>query len=70
MRDPDRPSVREKGAWLRGRCYHCGHRLRFDANACPQCGTFFDGRKEPKRYPQRCACERCVSALGKEPTDG
>jgi hypothetical protein len=52
-------SKREKGAWLWSRCYACGHRLRFASNGCPQCGEMFDGRKQPKKFPEKCDCERC-----------
>lgn len=56
------PDRKEKGAWLRARCYVCGHILRFDANGCPQCGEMFDGRKDPKRWSTACECERCSTA--------
>jgi hypothetical protein len=51
-----------KGAWLRARCYACGHRLRFDANGCPSCGEMFDGRPAPRPWPDRCECDRCQAA--------
>lgn len=53
----------EKGSWLRGRCYACGHTLRFDSNGCPQCGEEFDGRKLLRRFkwPETCECSRCTS---------
>lgn len=50
------------GTWLRDRCYSCGHRLAFDAAACPQCGESFDGRADPKRWPDTCECKRCQAA--------
>lgn len=55
---------KENGAWLRGRCYTCGHRLRADmpATGCPQCGEAFDGRRDPRRFPEKCACPRCTEA--------
>lgn len=53
---------KERGCWLWARCYACGHRLALDSTACPQCGESFDGRKEPKRFPETCECDRCVKA--------
>lgn len=53
---------KERGCWLWSRCYACGHRLRFSSTGCPQCGEEFDGRKQPKRWPEKCDCERCVKA--------
>lgn len=52
----------EHGCWLRSRCYTCGHRLAFDSTACPQCREEFDGRKAPKKFPERCECDRCAKA--------
>lgn len=54
------------GAYLWGRCYRCGHWLHFASTGCPQCGEQFDGRNEPKRWPKKCRCERCVSANPQE----
>ena len=50
--------------WLWARCYACGHQLAFAASACPQCRQVFDGRKAPKRWPDRCECKRCEDARG------
>jgi hypothetical protein len=50
------------GAYLWERCYYCGHRLRFSATGCPQCGMIFDGRRDPKKWPDKCGCERCMEA--------
>ena len=55
---------KEKGSWLWPRCYACGHRLRFDSNACPQCSEEFDGRNEPRKWPEKCDCQRCADARG------
>jgi hypothetical protein len=52
----------ETGSWLWSRCYQCGHRLAFASTGCPQCGIDFDGRKMPKRWPEKCDCERCTDA--------
>lgn len=51
---------KDEGAWLRQRCYECGHTLRFPATGCPQCGAEFDGRAAPKRWPKKCQCQRCA----------
>ncbi len=48
------------GFWLRLRCYACGHRLRFEASGCPQCGETFDGREDPAEFPEACECKRCA----------
>lgn len=53
---------KEKGSWLWERCYACGHRLALASTGCPQCNEMFDGRKEPKRWPEKCDCERCADA--------
>jgi uncharacterized OB-fold protein len=53
---------KERGCWLWSRCYKCGHRLALSSNACPQCSESFDGRKMPKRWPEKCDCERCEAA--------
>ena len=53
--------MEHEGCYLWERCYSCGHRLRFSSSACPQCGVEFDGRKDPKRWPEKCDCERCVA---------
>lgn len=53
---------KERGCWLRSRCYACGHTLRFQSTGCPQCGENFDGRKNPKRWPRVCDCARCRPA--------
>lgn len=53
--------MRDDGVWLRERCYSCGHRLRFEASACPQCGEEFDGR-EIEVFPDACDCRRCAEA--------
>jgi hypothetical protein len=50
------------GAYLWERCYSCGHRLALSSTACPQCGEYFDGRDDPKRWPEQCDCERCRNA--------
>ena len=57
---------KERGCWLRGRCYMCGHELRFDSTGCPQCGEEFDGRKLPRgfKWPKTCECSRCTAATG------
>jgi hypothetical protein len=55
-------SSEERGCWLWSRCYACGHRLRFPSTGCPQCGEDFDGRKMPKKWPEKCECERCEAA--------
>lgn len=47
----------ERGSWLRGQCYACGHRLRFDSTGCPQCGEEFHGLKVKVR--DVCQCDRC-----------
>lgn len=52
------------GAFLRERCYACGHILAFAATACPQCNEAFDDRRNPKRWPTVCDCSRCVAARG------
>lgn len=52
----------DEGSYLWERCYRCGHRLAFASTACPQCGTEFDGRADPKRWPERCDCARCAAA--------
>lgn len=52
----------EDDGWLRDRCYSCGHRLAFAASACPQCGEEFDGRENPKKWPEKCSCARCKGA--------
>ena len=52
----------ERGAWLWSRCYACGHRLAYDSNGCPQCGEEFDGRKQPRKWPETCDCPRCELA--------
>jgi len=54
----------ERGSWLRGQCYACGHRLRFESNACPQCGEEFHGLSV--RMKDTCECPRCVEARAKE----
>lgn len=54
------------GFSLWARCYDCGHRLRFEASGCPQCGEHFDGRAEPDVFPDSCDCERCERAREKE----
>lgn len=53
---------KDDGCYLWERCYKCGHRLRFSSSACPQCGITFDGRDDPKKWPERCECERCSEA--------
>lgn len=53
---------KERGCWLWSRCYSCGHRLRLDSTACPQCGEEFDGRKQPREWPDKCECDRCDEA--------
>lgn len=52
---------KERGSWLWSRCYACGHRLRFDSTGCPQCGEDFDGRNNPRKWPEKCDCERCTA---------
>ncbi len=49
----------DDGSYLWERCYGCGHRLRFDSDGCPQCGIHFDGRDDPKVWPEHCDCPRC-----------
>ena len=56
----------DDGAYLWERCYACGHRLRFASTGCPQCGEQFDGRKDPKRWPEKCDCARCSEARTKK----
>lgn len=51
----------DDGTWLRGVCYACGHVLRFEASACPQCGEAFDGREDPEELPDLCTCQRCAA---------
>ena len=51
--------TKERG-W--SRCYACGHRLALASTGCPQCGEDFDGRKMPRKFPERCECERCTAA--------
>jgi len=58
---------KDDGSYLWERCYDCGHRLRFASDGCPQCGIHFDGRKDPKKWPERCDCERCTDARSKKP---
>ncbi len=55
----------ERGSWLRGQCYACGHRLRFDSTGCPQCGEDFHGLKVKVR--DVCECDRCVEARKTQP---
>lgn len=57
----------EAGAWRWNRCYACGHRLAFEANACPQCGEYFDGRRLPVPFPDSCLCDRCLKARAAAP---
>lgn len=59
-----RPRYGEPGSYLRARCHQCGHRLRPDlmSTGCPQCGEDFDGRPDPKKWPEQCDCERCEAA--------
>jgi len=52
----------DDGCYLWERCYLCGHRLRFASSGCPQCGEEFDGREDPKEWPEHCDCERCEAA--------
>lgn len=52
----------DKGSYLWERCYKCGHRLAFASTGCPQCGEDFDGRKDPKKWPESCDCKRCTEA--------
>lgn len=59
---PRVPKAEETGSWLWSRCYDCGHRLALPSDSCPQCGTHFEGRRMPKRFPEKCQCERCVAA--------
>lgn len=47
----------ERGGWLRGQCYACGHRLRFDSTGCPQCGEEFHGNEVA--INDVCECPRC-----------
>lgn len=54
--------VKDDGSYLWERCYSCGHRLRFASTGCPQCGKTFDGRTDPKKWPESCDCPRCVDA--------
>ena len=54
------PRKSERGCWLRSQCYACGHRLRFESTACPQCGEEFQGLKVKMR--DTCDCERCDAA--------
>lgn len=54
--------MKDDGSYLWERCYACGHRLAFSSTACPQCGIDFDGRKDPKRWPEKCDCDRCKVA--------
>jgi len=49
----------DDASYLWDRCYRCGHWLRFASTGCPQCGVTFDGRADPKRWPNKCDCERC-----------
>jgi len=49
-------------SYLWERCYDCGHWLAYASDSCPQCSVTFDGRKTPKRWPERCECERCSKA--------
>ena len=53
---------KDDGAYLWSRCYGCGHRLAFSSDSCPQCGIYFDGRRIPRKFPERCGCERCEDA--------
>lgn len=55
-------SSNDDNAYLWDRCYACGHRLRFASTACPQCGEEFNGRDDPKTWPERCGCVRCAEA--------
>ncbi len=59
------PMRRRGGFWLRGRCYKCGHRLAFASCNCPQCGIEFAHGREPKRFPEKCECKRCMTAREK-----
>ncbi len=59
----------DDGCYLWDRCYACGHRLRFSSSGCPQCGTTFDGREDPKTWPEDCNCARCIAARKKRRAD-
>jgi len=53
----------EDASYFWDRCYSCGHRLRFEATGCPQCGIHFkDSSHEPEVFPELCTCNRCVEA--------
>jgi predicted RNA-binding Zn-ribbon protein involved in translation (DUF1610 family) len=54
--------AKNDGSYLWERCYSCGHRLAYASDACPQCGIDFDGRNDPKKWPEKCDCPRCVEA--------
>lgn len=53
---------RDDEMYLWERCYSCGHRLALSSTDCPQCSTHFDGRKDPKKWPEECECDRCTEA--------
>jgi predicted RNA-binding Zn-ribbon protein involved in translation (DUF1610 family) len=53
---------KDDGSYLWERCYSCGHRLAYASTACPQCGIEFDGRKDPKKWPEKCDCPRCEAS--------
>lgn len=54
------PKKSERGCWLRGQCYACGHRLWFESTGCPQCGEQFHGLTV--KVQNICACDRCETA--------
>lgn len=66
-RDDAREFAEENTTWIGGRCGECGHRFRFKASACPQCGaSMFAPWNEPEAYPDTCDCDRCAKARGEE----
>ncbi len=57
--------------YLWERCFKCGHRLRFASDGCPQCGADLSARKDPpKRWPEKCECQRCSEARARKMREG
>lgn len=56
--------MKDDGLYLADRCWSCGHRLRFMASHCPQCNVAMKA-KDPKKFPEKCQCDRCTEARKK-----
>lgn len=56
--------------YLWERCYYCGHRLRFPSTHCPQCTKEFKRGFRIWFWPDKCECERCISARSRATRHG